>query len=312
MSHSIGITIVAAGIALMVPVLWAALGEVIVETGGVLNIGIEGVMIFGAFASAAMLYATHSVILATAIAFPTGALCGVVLAYLYVYRATDQIATGLMFNILALGITAILSEKYLTGIVAGEVTAGHPVRIPLLAHTPLLGPTFFTQTVAVYAAIAAAPVVFFALRRTWFGLHLRTVGQRPLVAEVAGINVFRLRAVALVTGCIFVALGGASIIVTQSGTFLPGITSGQGFIAIAIVVLGRFNPLLIVGGAMLFGIATAFEFAAQTISIASALPSEFWTAVPYLITIIAVAIGKEALYPKAIGLPYIRPGTSTV
>jgi simple sugar transport system permease protein len=298
--------IVSSGIVLMVPILWAALGEVIVESGGVLNIGIEGVMIFGAFAAAVVLNATHSASLSTLVALPTGAACGVVLAVLYVYRAANQIAAGLMFNLFALGATTILTERYLTQAIAGDVTSTS-ISIPLLADLPVVGSTVFAQPLAVYAVIGAAVIVYLVLRHTWFGLNLKAVGQRPLVAEVVGIDVLRLRAIALTAGCMLGALGGASIVVNQSGVFLPGITSGQGFIALAIVVLGRFNPLLLIGAGLLFGVSTSFQFQAQTVSMLEAVPTQFWTALPYILTIAVVVVAKEALYPESIGLPYIRP-----
>lgn len=308
MTHGVVITLFSSGITLMVPILWAALGEVINETAGVLNIGIEGVMLFGAFVAAVVLHASHSFVLAGAAAIPTGLGAGLVLSYLYVTRGTDQIIGGIMFNLFALGLTTGLYEQFLTE--SGRVRAIGTIAIPGLSRIPGVGPVLFDQTVVVYGAIVAAVVVFYLLRRTWFGLYLRVVGERPRAGATAGLSVTRLRYVSLLIASVLVAFGGASIIITNSGNFLPDITSGQGFIALAVVVLGRFNPLWAVLGAALFGVSTALEFQAQNIGFTSHLASQFWIALPYVITIVAVVVAKRAQYPDAAGIPYQPAGVA--
>jgi ABC-type uncharacterized transport system permease subunit len=307
-NDSITVAILSSGVALMVPILWAALGEVVNEKAGILNIGIEGVMLFGAFAAALVLRDTHSFVLAALVSIPVGMASGAVLAYLYVYRGTDQIVTGIMFNLVALGVTTVMYEKLLTG--AGRVSSLSQVGIPVLKDIPVLGPVLFEQTVLVYGAVAVAIVVAYLLRRTWFGLYVSAVGERPLAGETAGLDVRRLRCAALIIAGALVSFGGASIIITQSGNFLPGITSGQGFIALAVVVLGRFNPFWIVGGAALFGISTALQFQAQNVDWASGVPSQVWLSLPYVVTVIAVVVAKRAHYPDATAVPYQPPGTA--
>ena len=308
MSHAVLVTILSSGVGLMVPILWAALGEVISETAGVLNIGIEGVMLVGAFVAAIVLKDTGSFVLAGLAAVPAGLLCGLLLGFLYVRRGTDQIVTGIMFNLIALGVTTALYEQFLTG--AQKVRSVPAIGIPLLKDIPVVGPTLFDQTLLVYLAILVAVLIFYLLRRTWFGLYLSAVGSRPLAADTAGLSVRALRTTALVIGCGFVALGGASIIITQSGNFVPDVTAGQGYIALAVVVLGRFKPLWIVAGAALFGVSTAMQFQAQNVSWLSSVPSEFWLAVPYLVTIVAVVIAKSSRYPDAIAVPYPPRGST--
>jgi simple sugar transport system permease protein len=308
MNHGITVAILSSGVALMVPILWAALGEVINEKAGVLNIGIEGVMLFGAAVAALVFRGTHSFLLAGLAAIPTGLLCGAVLSYLYVRRGTDQIVTGLMFNLAALGLTTILYEKFLTG--AGQVTSLGNISIPLLRDIPIAGPVLFEQKLLVYLAIVAAAVIFYLLRRSWFGVYITAVGEKPLVADTAGLDVYRLRSAALLASCVLVAIGGATIIITQSPNFLPGITGGQGFIALAVVVLGRFHPGWIVGGAALFGVSTALQYQAQNIGWAGGVPSQVWLALPYVATIVAVVLAKHAQYPAATAEPYSPPGTA--
>lgn len=308
MNDSIIVAILASGVALMVPIVWAALGEVFNEKAGILNIGIEGVMLFGAFSAAIVLRESGSFLLAGISAIPVGMISGAILSWLYINRRADQIVTGLMFNLLAIGATTVLYEKFLTG--AGVVTSIDTIGLPVLMDLPVLGPMLFNQTILVYLAGAVALVVAYLLRYTWFGLHLRSVGERPLAADTAGLSVFTLRWVSMLIGCALVSFGGASIVLTQSGNFLPGITSGQGFIALAVVVLGRFNPLWIVAGATLFGVSTALQFQAQNTALLSDLPGQLWLALPYVVTIIAVVIAKRSLYPASIAIPYQPPGTA--
>jgi general nucleoside transport system permease protein len=307
MNHGVAVTILTSGVALAVPLLWAALGEVINEKAGVLNIGIEGVMLISAFVAALILHDTDSLLLAVLVAIPTGALCGLFLSFLYVKRGTDQIVTGLMFNLFALGATTALYEKYLTSSERSKSLG--EVGIPLLKHIPVIGPALFEQTVLVYIVIVAAIAVAYLLRGTWFGLHLAAIGERPLAGDTAGLDVRRLRTIALTIGCSLVAIGGATIIVTQGGNFQPNITSGQGFIALAIVVLGRFRPGWIVFGALLFGVSTALQYQAQNVSWMAGVPVQVWLAFPYIVTIVAVVVAKRAQYPTATAIPYREPGT---
>jgi simple sugar transport system permease protein len=295
------------GIALAVPILWAALGEVITEKAGILNIGIEGVMLIGAFVAAYALKEWNSFLLAFALAIPVGLLCGALLSFFYVRRGTDQIVTGILFNLFALGLTTVLYERYLTG--AGVVRSIGQVEVPLLSKIPVVGPALFDQSILLYGAVAVALLVVYLLRGTWAGLHIRAIGERPAAGDTAGVSVGRLRSVALMLGCVLVAIGGASIILTQSANFLPGITSGQGFIALAVVILGRFRPLWIAVGAALFGISTALQFHAQNMGALGDLPAQLWLSLPYLLTILAVVVAKSSRYPAATAIPY-RPAGS--
>jgi ABC-type uncharacterized transport system permease subunit len=307
MNHGVAVTILSSGVALAVPLLWAALGEVVNEKAGILNVGIEGVMLVGAFVAALVLHDTDSLVLAAVAAIPAGMVCGLFLSFLYVKRGTDQIVTGLMFNLFVLGVTTALYEKYLTS--SERSRSLGEVAIPVLKHIPVIGPALFEQSVLVYTVIVAAVAVAYLLGGTWLGLHLAAIGERPLAGDTAGLDVRRLRSVAMVIGCGLVAIGGATIIVTQGGNFQPNITSGQGFIALAIVVLGRFRPGWIVFGALLFGVSTALQYQAQNVSWMASVPVQVWLAFPYIVTIVAVVVAKRAQYPAATAIPYCEPGT---
>ncbi|HZS93918.1 MAG TPA: ABC transporter permease [Chloroflexota bacterium] len=287
----------------MIPVLWASYGEAIGEEAGILNIGVEGVMLVGAFGAAFGLQHTGSLSIAALMAIPSGLICALVLGYLYINRGTNQIVTGILFNLLALGATTALYEQYLTG--AGLINTFTPIPLPVLSNIPILGPSIFTQAIPTYAAFLAAPVVYYLLRHTWFGLYLRILGERPDAGESSGLNVQGLRWAAFAIGCVLVAFGGASLVLVQTGGFVADITSGQGFIALAVVILCRWNPLWIVAGAALFGLADALQFQMQTVSQLSSVPRDVWLAVPYVVTIVAVAVARRSQYPAACGVPYV-------
>lgn len=309
MNDGVLVTILVSGIGLGMPILWAALGEVINERAGVLNVGVEGVMLIGAFAAALVLKSSGSFALAVLVALPVGVVTGVALGWLYVIRGADQIVAGIIFNLLVLGLTAVLYGRFLTG--ADEVRGLSGIDLPGLSEIPLVGPVLFDQPILVYAALAAAVAVFLLFDRTWIGLYFRGAGERPLAVEMAGLDVQALRWGALALGCTLGAIGGASLVVTQSGNFLPGMTDGQGFIALAVVVLGRFKPSWIVGGACLFGVSTALQFQVQNLGVLADLPAQLWLALPYVVTVIAVVAAKGARYPAAMAAPYRRPGTAS-
>ncbi len=308
MSSAVVISVLSTGIALMTPVLWAALGEAVTERAGVLNIGIEGVMLFGALVCAWCIREGGGIVNGLLLSLPVGAAIGLVLAFLWVTRGADQIVSGIIFNLLALGATTLLFEEFLQGV--GVVTTLDTIDIPVLADIPWVGEVLFQQDVTVYLAIVAAAVVFLLLHRTWFGLHLRSAGEKPRAGETAGLSVPRLRYAAVIIGCTLMSFGGAALIASTSGGFVTNVTAGQGFVALAIVVLGRWNPFLIIAGAALFGVSQALQFQAQSLGVLSALPAEAWLALPYVVTIVAVVAAKSSRYPNACGVPFTPAGAT--
>jgi len=296
-------TLVSLGIALMIPMLFAALGELIIEKAGVLNVGIEGVMLIGAFGCAVGVnYGGESIWVGLLVAAGAGLVCGIVLALLYVRLGTDQIVTGILFNILAFGLTTTLAAKY----VQASRSASFPEwDIPVLQSIPWLGEVLFRQDVLVYGAIVTAALVFYLTRRTWFGLYARAASEYPRAAESAGLSVPRLRYVAVVLGCVLTAIGGAQLF-ANSGGFVAGYTNGRGFIALAIVVLARWQPFAVLGAAFLFGVAQALQFQADNLGFLADVPSHVLIALPYIITIVAVIFARGSRYPAAVGIPF-RP-----
>lgn len=297
--------LLASAILLLAPVLFAGLGETVSELAGVLNVGIEGVMLFGAFVSSLVLSDTSgNLLLATLVSLPAGLLIGTLLGYLYIERSANQVVAGIVFNILVLGVTTLLYERYLTN--AGEIHLYSPVAIPGLSSIPIVGGPVFDEPILIYVAYGLVAVVGFVLRRTWLGMSIRAVGQEPLALDVAGLSVWRVRWIALLSACCFASLGGAAIVVLETGGFVPDLTSGEGFIALAVVILGRWRVWTVLLGALLFGVADALQFQVQTIASLAGVSRDVWLSLPYLVTIVAITMGRRARYPAATAVAYPR------
>jgi general nucleoside transport system permease protein len=299
-------TLFIVGVALSIPVVWAALGELIAEQSGVINIGVEGVMLIAALTTALVHQHISNFIITILAGAGTGLILGIILGYFYVYRAMNQIVTGILFNVFALGFTAAVYNQVVT--LASSLGKELPsVKIPLLGSIPAIGPVLFDQSAMAYIAVGAMLLVAFLLRRSWFGLYARAAGQRPSAVESAGQNVLRLRFIAEIFGCTFAGVGGAVLILTSSGGFNLNITAGSGYIALAVLVVARWNPFFAVLTCLGFGIAQAFQFQVNQLGVLGHFPSEFWQAVPYLVTILALCVAKGSRYPPACGVPYIPP-----
>lgn len=296
------------GIQLMTPLLFAALGEVITEKSGILNIGIEGVMLIGAFTTAFIGINTGNAFWALICGGAIGIISGTVLSFLYVNRGTDQIVTGLMFNIFAFGLTGTLHSLYLGGQV-GPVLSAFP--LPLISEIRWIGQILEPQNISFYVALVLIFTVYWLLQRTWWGLYARTAGERPLAAESGGLNVLRLRYVAVVIGCVLASLGGASLVLSSSGGFVPGMIGGRGFIVLGIVVLAKWRPALVFVFALAFGMTQGLQFLGGRLELLASIPPQFWTALPYVMTVIAVVFAPGSTYPAAVGIPYRVPARST-
>lgn len=292
-------SLLASSVILCIPVLYAALGEMVNERSGVLNIGLEGVMLSGAFAAALVFQNYQSFPLAVLAAIVAGLICWVILGLLYLWRQTEQIVTGILFNLLAFGLTATLFSRYVNEV--GEVRTLPKLNFGPLSDIPLIGPVVFNQNILVYAAIVLVVVIGFIVKKTWFGLRIKAVGEDPMVAYENGVRVMRLRWVALAFGTILASIGGATIVLSQSGVFLPGMTSGAGFIALAMVVLGRFSALGILIASYGFGLASSIQFYNTALPFASGGARYFWVAFPFLATLVALSVWRKARYPAALG-----------
>ena len=224
-SELVLITFFVTSLQLMVPILFASLGEILVERSGVLNVGIEGVMLIGAFTTALVGIETGSVMLGMLAGFGSGLLCGAALSALYVRVGTDQVVTGLMFNILAIGLTALLRDQLIGGQV-GPILRG--ISVPVLNRIRFIGDVLAQQNALLWVGIGLTPVVAVALYRTWWGLQVRAAGERPGALAASGHDVWRTRYAAVILGCGLSALGGTALVLSSSGGFVPNMVAGRG------------------------------------------------------------------------------------
>jgi simple sugar transport system permease protein len=291
------------GIQLMVPILLAALGETISERSGVLNVGIEGSMLIGALVSAIVGIKLDSVVLGLLLGSAAGVGTGIVLAILYVARGTDQIVTGLLFNIFALGFTGLLHSRFIGGQVGPTLS---PLRVPLIGDIPKVGEVINRQNILFWITLILVFGVYYLLNRTWWGLYARAAGERPHAAESGGLNVNRLRYPAVILGNVFAAFAGAALVMSSAGSFVPGMTEGRGFIALGVVVVARWNPFLVLAASSLFGLSQALQFIAGQLDILDSVPDQVWLALPYVVTILAVLLSRGSRYPAAVGIPWRR------
>jgi simple sugar transport system permease protein len=280
-------TVLEAAVRTTTPLLLAALGEVLVERSGVINIGLEGIILAGAFGS--LLGATHGGLAGAYLgALGAGALVALLFALFTVWARADQIITGTAITLLALGLTGTLYRALYgaTGAALSIPTSG-PIAIPFLSSLPVIGQALFAQPTLTYMAYVLVPAVWWWLYRTHAGLALRAVGESPLAAGVAGVDVRRMRLAAILFGGALGGLAGGALVVTQAGTFAEGMSAGRGFIAIAIVVLGRWHPVGVAAAALLFGMASALQFLLQAMGLS--IPYQAFLALPYLLTLAALA-----------------------
>ena len=261
-------------------------------------------MLFGAAVCSLVGYTTGSMALALLGGVAAGVGSGIVLSALYVRRGTDQIVTGLLFNIFALGITGALASQVIGGNTAPTLSRW---TVPLLGRIPKLRDVINEQNFLFWVAILLAVAIFYLMRRTWWGLYVRAAGERPHASSSAGLDVWRLRYGAVIAGNALAALGGAALVVSSSGRFIPAFTSGRGFIALGVVVVARWNPVAVVVIAGLFGLSQALQFVAGLIDFFDSVPDQVWLALPYIITIAAVVLSRGSRYPAAVGIPWREP-----
>ncbi|MGH7523491.1 MAG: ABC transporter permease [Gemmatimonadales bacterium] len=291
----------AAAIRVSTPLGLAAIGETIAERAGVLNLGIEGAMLAGAFCAA--LGASHDgVAVGVLVAAIGGLLVALAFAGIAVAARADQVIAGTAITLGATGLTGLLAQRLLaTPNLSLPILPVIP--IPLLGDIPGVGGVFFRQTVLTYIGYLLVPLAAWLVWRTRFGLQLRASGESPAAALAAGVPVGWIRSIAVLIGGTCAGLAGAALVLAQVGTFTERMTAGRGFIAIAIVALGRWNPWGVGGAAILFGGATALQYTFQAAG--SRLPYQLFIALPYLLALSALglATGRHR-GPAALGQPH--------
>jgi simple sugar transport system permease protein len=298
------------------PIALGAMAGLWCERSGVVNIGIEGMMLFGAgvgFTVYAVLGDATSpgwLWVAIAAAVLTGGLLGALHALVTVSFRVDQIISGVVINLLAIGVTSFLRSQVLAtrGISSGERTS--PLSIPLLADIPVVGEQLFENQPIFFAMLAIVALSWFVLTKTRWGLRVRSCGENPHAAETLGIDVIKIRYQAVILGGLIAGLAGAWFSMESQGGFQNNMTNGAGFIALAALIFGKWRPWSAFAGAMLFGFTRALGARMQILGVEIgefAIPSEFWQSLPYVVTIVVVAgaIGR-VIPPAAVGQPFER------
>lgn len=300
-----------AGIRLAMPTGLAAVGEALCQRAGVLNLSLEGVMLSGALASFLGTHYSGHAWVGVAAGVGAGMAMAALMALLSVTFKTEQVINGIVIVILAGGATSLVYDKLF------GVTSTPPrfdtlpsLKIPLLGSIPGVGSVLFDQNVLVYVSVVAVGSVWWILYRTRFGLSVRAAGERPDAVDAAGVSVDRIRWYALLASGAMAGLGGAVLIVAQLGLFRDNITAGRGWVAIALVIFGRWSPLRVTAGALLFGLTDALQLRIQAAGggVGTGVPFELFQALPYIVTI-AVVVAATAgargdAQPKALGVPY--------
>lgn len=262
-----------AAIGLTVPLLWAALGELVSERAGVLNIGLEGMILGGAFSSFAVTSATGSPWLGILSGIAVGLLLAAIMAFFCINLDADQIVVGLGLFILAGGATAFANERLFSGTTSVTTDTLNPIAIPLLVHIPVIGKAFFDQTILGYGAFVAVPLVYLLLWRTNWGLAVRAMGEAPEASEAGGISVQRVRWAATLCAGVGGGLSGAVLTTGSIGVFGDNMSAGRGFIALAAVVFGRWRPVGVLLACLVFGAADALQLRLQAIG---GVPQAVW------------------------------------
>ena len=299
--------ILGSALVLAVPIMLGAMAGVMSERVGVVNIAIEGQLLTGAFVASVVSTLTGNQIFGIVSAMVTAALFSAVLAVFAVRFLAQQIIVGVVLNVLAIGITNFLYQQWVT---EDESATNSPgtlpiIHIPFLGDIPIIGPVLFQNRITVFLAIAIVIVLWFVLFKTKLGLRARAVGENPLAADTVGINVSRTRFWWVTLGGLLAGLGGAALTVGSSGSFGREMSGGLGFIALAVVILGRWHPGYATAAALLFGFSIILRIWANQVS--PGIPTNFITMVPYLVTIIAVVgfVGRSRP-PAADGIPYVK------
>ena len=298
------VTILSSTLALSVPLVFGGLAGVVGERSGTINIAIEGQLLGGAFLAAVVASASGSPWAGLLAAPPAGILVALLLALFGLKYRVNQIVVGVVLNVLVSGLTGFLFSTVLSD--SGSLNRAMRLpRLPVpgLSHVPVLGPVLFNQTILVYAMYAAVGILSLMLFRSRWGLRMRAVGEHPRAADTVGIAVMRTRVNNLVLGGALAGLGGAFFTVGSGLSFTKDISAGNGYIALAAMILGAWNPLGTLWAALLFGFATSVG---QTLSvIGSPIPTNFILMIPYVVTILAVAgfVGRVRP-PAAEGVPY--------
>jgi simple sugar transport system permease protein len=307
MSGELLIAICLAAIASGTSILLPAVGEAITERSGVQNLGVEGMMLMGALFGYIVDIETSNIVLAFAAAIIAATSLALIHAFLSITLRANQIVSGLAVTLFGSGLTAFIGKPFV-GAQAPVVLSRVP--IPALSQIPVLGQIIFTQDPVVYATFILVPLTWYFIYRTRPGLNLRAIGESPATADAMGVGVASRRYLYTLIGGALAGVGGAYLSLGYTPTWVEGMTAGRGWIAVGLVVFGTWDPLRVMAGAYLFGFVDGFQLRAQ--GLGSSVPSFFLNMLPYLFTVIVVALSsgerlqRKLGIPRALGIPYWR------
>ncbi|MYE26207.1 MAG: ABC transporter permease [Chloroflexi bacterium] len=305
-------SVFASAIRLATPYIFAALGETFAQRSGVLNLGVDGMMLMGAFTGFYAVYVAQtnaamsepmSLFFGVAVALIVGGLMGLAMAFVSVTLKAKQGISGIGVYLFGLGLSELLFQQWVG---TPKSVSGFPrINFPVLTDLPIVGEIFFHHNLLVYVAFALVPISAYVLNNTTFGLMIRAVGQNPEAADAMGVSVTRVRYATTTIGGVLAGLAGASLSIALINLFQQNLTAGQGFIAVALVYFGGWRPWTVAAGAMLFSFVNALQLQIKVIG--ADIPSEFAVMAPYVITIIALVFAtKRHEQPTALTKPYER------
>lgn len=310
------VAMVAASIRIGTSLMYATLGEMLTERSGILNLGIEGVMIFGAMTAFISTYATGNLFVGVGATMLVGLIEGLIMAYVYAKIGTNQHVWGVAFTIANFGLAYFIYRLYFgSPSFIPTVQPFTTLKIPILSQIPILGPILFQQYAYTYVAIILFVSFAIIFKYTIWGLIVTVVGDNPVAADTAGINVYRTRYLTVILGAVFMALGGSFLSIAQFNSFQFELVAGRGWIAIALVTIGNWKSMRCLAAAVFFGFVDAFQLRLQALGLSAitiggtsiGIPFQLFLMLPYILTIVFLAIAsRTADYPSAMLVPYSR------
>jgi len=290
-------------IGLATPFLYAAIGETFAQTSGVVNLGVDGIMLLSAFAAFYVTLVSGSLWLGLLAAAVVGLLMGLLMSLVSVTLKAEQGVSGIGLYMFGLGMSSLLF-KILVGTVK-TIDGFKPLPIPFLSDIPVAGKMLFRTNILVYCAFLLVPLAWWVLNKTTLGLKIKSVGQAPAAADSLGISVNGIRYLSVCIGSVLAGIAGASLSISLLNLFQDNLTAGQGFIAVALVYFGGWSPVGVLGGALLFSVVNSFQLWMQVLG--AKIPSNIAVMLPYLLTIIALTISvNRARQPAALNKPFER------
>lgn len=289
------IGILASGIRLATPYLYAAIGETFGQRSGILNLGVDGQMLLGAFAGFYVAFTTGNLWLGVLAAMVVGSIMGLAMAFISVTLKAEQGISGIGVYLFGLGMSDLLFQKTLGTV---ETVKGfRPIHIPVLSDMPVIGDIFFSHNILVYIAFALVPISWFVLNKTTLGLKIRSVGENPHAADSLGVSVSQVRYFTVTFGGMMSGIAGASLSIALLNVFQQNLTNGLGFIAVALVYFGGWRPVGVLVGSLLFSMVNSLQLWVQVLNIP--VPSDIAVMMPYVLTILALVVAVQRVRPPA-------------